>query len=143
MRHFLWHLLHPRSSCAPAQPQTSEITDASLCRQLLYDSFQNPEQLAQMVRLPAISEEVAEMEQRAHVARMTNIAPVLPLLLGQSAFMGSASGLAQCVATDTLEHLEQVQAALTNVITASVIASVSTAVALGVLEVNMEVSVEQ
>lgn len=142
MLHFLWHLLHPRSSCAPP-PEVTEITDASLCRQLLYDSFQNPEQLAQMVQLPAISEEVAEMEQRAHIERLTNIAPVLPLLLGQSAFMGSASGMAQCVATDTLEHLEPVQAALTNVITASVIAAVSTAVSLGVLEVVKEVCVEQ
>lgn len=137
-RHWLWHLLHPTEDCGDGMDGISEV---SLYRQMLYDAFNDPEQIAQMMELPAISDEVAEMEQRAHVARLSFLAPVMPLLFDQSHFMGHAAAILQCshAESDDLEQLQAVTAVFTNVIKASVVAAVSTAVGLGVLTVNKEV----
>lgn len=142
--HTLWHLTHPHQECEPEE-EVDSVSDVSLCRQMLYDAFNDPESIAEMVRLPAISDEVAEMEQRAHVERLTALTPVLPLLMGQSDFMGVAAAALQCahVADADESHLAAVAAVFTNIIKASVIASVSTAVAMGVLEINKEVHLEQ
>ena len=132
---------HPGAQCS--QP-FEEITQAVVHRQLLYDGFNGPEELAGMVGLPPVSAEVAEMELRAHVLRMEQIQPVVPLLLEQSEFLGSTAALLQCLNTDTDPDGENGQAVLlvfTNVIKASLVSAVATAVGLGALSVSREVGV--
>lgn len=142
--HALWHLAHPDQSCEP--PQEMVITDVSLQRQMLYDAFNDAEGVARIVGLSAVSEEVAEMEQRAHVERLGALAPVMPLLIEQANFLGHAAAVIQCINTDTDLQDEQATAVLTvftDVIKASLVSAVSTAVGLGVLEVSRGVTVNE
>lgn len=141
MRHFLWHLLHPRTPCEPPEPEITEINDMVLTRHLLYDSFDDPERIAQLAGLPPISPDLAELEMRDHKQRLEAIKPVMPLLLGQAEFMGATSAAIQCMDAEgvTPEHLAVLAEVFITVIKASVIASVSTAVSMGVLEVSKEV----
>lgn len=149
MRHFLWHLLHPRQSCMPEVNEMDEISDVSLCRQMLYDAFQQPEKIAQMLDLPAISEEVEEMEHRAHHTRMEAMAPIMPLLLGQAEFFGRASALMQVQqfgVTEDLDPEAAVDAAtviFTSIIRASLVSAISSAVDLGVLDILKEVFTDE
>lgn len=139
--HNLWHVAHPGQPCG--NEEVISISDVSLQRQMLYDSFTDPEAVAELVALPPISAEVSEMELRAHEERMESIVPVLPLLLGQASFMGAAAAALQCREYDgSDDHIEAVTAVFTNIIKASVIASVSTAVSLGVLDVLKGVTLE-
>lgn len=143
--HEMWHLTHPGQSCEGGGEDF--ISDVALQRQMLYDAFNDPEDVAAVTGLPAVSGEVADMETRAHHARMEEIKPVLPLLISQADFMGHCAALMQMSNTglDPGEHVEEhaaIQMVFTNIIRASVIAAVSTAIGVGVLDVVKEVSVE-
>ena len=137
MLHSLWHLTHPGQDCG--EESMAVISDVGLQQQMLYDAFSNPTEVSPMMGLPAMSSDVEEMEQRAHKLRMETILPVMPLLIGQSDFMGACAAVLHIHKTDddlTPEQVEAVHVVFTNIIKASVVASVSTAVSLGVLHVN-------
>lgn len=143
--HYLWHVTHPGQSCG--EDSFTLVTDVGLQRQLVQDAFANSREAEELLDLPIISDEVREMEDRAHVQRILAIQPVLPLLISQGDFMGHAATALQIhrVGADNVtdEEYERTQIVFTQVIKASIVAAVSTAVGLGVLQVNKEVTTDE
>lgn len=139
--HNLWHVLHrEHDDCEPA------VSDISLQRQLLYDAFANPESIAAKLEMPGISPDGAEAEYAAHRARLERLVPIMPLLLGQAGFLSSVAANIHIENSDVeLDEtmVEAVHHVFDNIVKASVVASVSTAVALGALEINKEVVVDE
>lgn len=142
--HYLWHITHPGQSCGEDSFQL--VTDVGLQRQMVRDAFANSVEAEELLNLPGISDEVREMEERAHVARIVAIQPVLPLLISQADFMGHAATALQIHRVGeenvTEEEYERTQIVFTQVIKASIVAAVSTAVGMGVLQVNKEVTTD-
>lgn len=140
--HTLWHVTHPGQSCE--DPTTTVITDVALQRQMLYDAYGEPEEIATLVGLPGTSEDGAKVEKAAHIARLEALIPVMPLLLGQADFLATTATvlqLQQLSYAPESEEIAALRAALGNIIRSAVVSSVSTAVGLGVLELNKEVTV--
>lgn len=141
--HDLWHLTHPGEDCG--EGSMTVISDVGLQQQMVYDAFGDPHGAGTMVGLPPMSPEVADMELRAHEARMEAIVPVMPLLIGQADFMGHCAAvlhLNQTTEELTDEQVELVHMVFTNIVKAAIVSSVSTAVSLGVLEVSKGVTTE-
>lgn len=143
--HHLWHITHPGQSCGEESVQI--VTDVGLQRQMVHDAFSNAQEAEELLGLPAISDEVRQMEDRAHVERIVAIQPLLPLLISQADFMGYAATELQIhrVGVDnvTAEERERTEIVFTQVIKASIVAAVSTAVGMGVLSVNKEVTTDE
>ena len=143
--HSLWHLTHPGQDCGEESLQV--ITDVGLQRQMVWDAFANSREAEELLDMPGISDDVREMEDRAHVQRILAIQPLLPLLISQADFMGHAATALQVhrVGAENLteEEYERTQIVFTQVIKASIVAAVSTAVGLGVLQVNKEVTKDE
>lgn len=142
--HNLWHVLHPNQECDDAG-EMLVITDTGLQQQMVFDAFSADSRgaAAFLSGLPPMSPDVIDMEQRAHEARMEAIVPVMPLLMGQATFMGHVAAVLHLHKTTeelTEEQVELVHQVFTNIVKASVVASVSTAVSLGVLEIAKEVT---
>ena len=140
--HALWHVTHPGQSCD--DPTTTVITDVALQRQMLYDAYGEPEEIAQIMGLPGSSESGAQVERAAHIARLENLVPVMPLLLGQADFLATtatALQIQQLTYEPESEEIAQLLIALGNIIRSAIVSSVSTAVGLGVLELNKEVTI--
>lgn len=59
----------------------TQVPLSVLMRQIVYDAMLTPtEDIAEMMGLPAISDEVADMEQEAHETRLSSIAGLLPFI---------------------------------------------------------------
>lgn len=139
--HQLWHLLNPYKDCS----RSTVITNAGLQRQMLYDAFGEPEEVAELVGLPPISEEGMDAERKAARARAEAIVAVAPLLVHQAQFMAFACATAQLNEADEEPDPVQQEAlhrAFNNICLGAVMAAVASAVDLGVLVVNKEVFVD-
>lgn len=135
--HGLWHLLHPGAA------DVRIVNDLTVQRQMLYDAFSDGRAMADLLDMPALSDDVHAMEMQAHQDRLERIVPLFPLLLQQSVWMAQANAALQIqIATSPWDSDEQIQLleSLTNIIKASVVSTVSTAVDLGALHVPKEVS---
>lgn len=144
--HNLWHVLHPGQDCG--EGSLTVITDTGLQQQMVYDAFaaDSRQAAAALAGLPPMSPDVEEMEHKAHLQRMEEIVPILPLLLGQATFMGHCAAVLHLHKTDdelSDEQIEVVHQVFTNIVKASVISSVSTAVAMGALVVAKEVTTDE
>jgi hypothetical protein len=86
------------------------------------------------------------MEVKAHQERMEALIPIFPLLLGQADFMAHTAAALQVYQAGgdiEEEQYEQMCLAFNNIVRAAVVSSVSTAVAMGVLEINKSVTTDE
>lgn len=61
--------------------EVTQVPLSVLMRQIVYDSMLTPtESIAEMIGLPPVSEDVADMEQEAHEDRLGNIAALIPFI---------------------------------------------------------------
>lgn len=61
--------------------EITQVPLSVLMRQIVYDSMLTPtEGIAEMLGLPPVSDDVADMEQQAHEDRLGNVAGLLPFV---------------------------------------------------------------
>ncbi len=61
--------------------EITQVPLSVLMRQIVYDSMLTPtEGIAEMMGLPPVSDDVADMEQQAHETRLSNVAGLLPFI---------------------------------------------------------------
>ena len=138
VKHRIYHLLHPSEPCG-IETKHEHVVSATMHRQMLYDSFDDPEAIAEVVGLPPISAELVEMERRDHIARFTAVAPVAPLLLHQADFMADVAVTMQRHENPGLisdEEAERMRLVFGTLLRTGMVAGVSSSVNLGVLEVT-------
>ena len=111
-----------------------------LMREIIYDSMMNPtEDIANLMGLPPISPEVADMEEQASESRLSNIAELIP-------FIDAHADIAAKIATSAYmldeenkedmsqENLEQLTTLFRMVSLAASISCVSTLNNIGLIE---------
>jgi hypothetical protein len=119
-----------------------------LMREIVYDTMLTPtEGIANLMGLPAISDEVAHMEEDASQTRLSNIASLLP-------FIDAHADIAAKIATSAYlldeennedmaqEHLDQLNTLFRMIALASSVSCVSTLVNIGLVESMVENYVE-
>jgi hypothetical protein len=119
----------------------TQVPLSVLMRQIVYDAMLTPtEGIAEMMGLPPISDEVAEMEEDAHQDRLSKIAALLPFIdahadilaqVATSAYMLDADKEEAEVPLEGLDHLNQL---FRMVALASSVSCVSTLANIGLIE---------
>jgi len=119
----------------------SVIPLAILVRQVIYDSMLTPtEEIAKAMGLPPISEEVAEMEEKASQARLRDIGPLLPFIDSHADIAGRIAASAYMVGNGddyVGKDLEQVYSLFRLVSLASSLSCISTLFSLNILQSRM------
>ncbi len=78
----------------------TQVPLSVLMRQIVYDAMLTPtEGIAEIMGLPPISDEVADMEQEAHEVRLGNIAGLLPFIDAHAEILAKVA-----TAAYTLDH---------------------------------------
>ena len=119
----------------------TQVPLSVLMRQIVYDAMLTPtEGIAEMMGLPPISDEVAEMEEDAHQDRLSKISALLPFIdahadilaqVATSAYMLDADKEKAEVPLEGLDHLNQL---FRMVALASSVSCVSTLSNIGLIE---------
>jgi len=120
-----------------------------LMREIIYDAMLTPtEGIADLMGLPPISSEVAEMEEQASQDRLSNIAALLP-------FIDAHADIAAKIATSaymldeenaediTQEQLDQLNHLFRMVALSSAVSCVSTLANIGLIESKVELNEQQ
>jgi hypothetical protein len=75
-------------------------------RQIVYDTMLTPtEGIAEMMGLPPISDEVADMEEEAHEIRLSNIAGLLPFIDAHAEILAKIATAAYTLDNDLPEEV--------------------------------------
>lgn len=118
----------------------TQVPLSVLMRQIVYDAMLTPtEGIAEMMGLPPISDDVAEMEEEAHQDRLSNIAALLPFIDAHADILAQVASAAYMLdaekdgefPTDGLEQLNQL---FRMVALASSVSCVSTLSNIGLIE---------
>jgi len=126
-----------------------EIHMPILIRQMIYDSiFDAPEQIAEAMGLPPISQEVSEMESQASVDRLRPFAALIPFLESYadiSARIAAAAYSIESVDDGLLdgineeEHLETITSLFRLVSLSSSVSAISMLMDMGLLDTEVKV----
>jgi len=89
-----------------------EVPIGTLARKTLYDSMiGDPEEVAELLEFPPISDEVAQMEREASIARLDRVSIFVPIVSVQSQVIARASVEFQNAYSET-EYPESVMSAM-------------------------------
>jgi len=122
----------------------TQVPLSVLMREIVYDSMLTPtEDIANLMGLPTISEEVALMEEQASQDRLSNIAALLPFIDAHADITAKIATSAYLLDDDTdeeisQEHLDQLTTLFRMVSLASAVSCVSTLVNIGLVESRVE-----
>lgn len=122
----------------------TQVPLSVLMREIVYDSMLTPtEDIANLMGLPTISEEVALMEEQASQDRLSNIAALLPFIDAHADITAKIATSAYLLDDDTdeeisQEHLDQLTTLFRMVSLASAVSCVSTLVNIGLVESKVE-----
>lgn len=118
----------------------TQVPLSVLMRQIVYDAMLSPtEGIAEMMGLPPISDEVADMEQEAHETRLGNIAGLLPFIDAHAEILAKVATAAYTLDNDLPEEvpaggLEMLNELFKMVALASSVSCVSTLKNIGLIE---------
>ena len=118
----------------------TQVPLSVLMRQIVYDAMLSPtEGIAEMMGLPPISDEVADMEQEAHETRLSNIAGLLPFIDAHAEILAKVATAAYTLDNDLPEEvpaggLEMLNELFKMVALASSVSCVSTLKNIGLIE---------
>ena len=118
----------------------TQVPLSVLMRQIVYDAMLSPtEGIAEMMGLPPISDEVADMEQEAHETRLSNIAGLLPFIDAHAEILAKVATAAYTLDNDLPEEvpaggLEMLNDLFKMVALASSVSCVSTLKNIGLIE---------
>jgi hypothetical protein len=84
----------------------TQVPLSVLMRQIVYDTMLTPtEGIAEMMGLPPISDEVADMEEDAHELRLSNISGLLPFIDAHSEILAKIATAAYTLDNELPEEL--------------------------------------
>jgi len=84
----------------------TQVPLSVLMRQIVYDTMLTPtEGIAEMMGLPPISDEVADMEEDAHELRLSNIAGLLPFIDAHAEILAKIATAAYTLDNELPEEL--------------------------------------
>jgi hypothetical protein len=118
----------------------TQVPLSVLMRQIVYDAMLSPtEGIAEMMGLPPISDEVADMEQEAHETRLSNIAGLLPFIDAHAEILAKVATAAYTLDNDLPEEvpaggLDMLNELFKMVALASSVSCVSTLKNIGLIE---------
>lgn len=118
----------------------TQVPLSVLMRQIVYDAMLSPtEGIAEMMGLPPISDEVADMEQEAHETRLGNIAGLLPFIDAHAEILAKIATAAYTLDNESSEAppaggLEMLNGLFRMVALASSVSCVSTLKEIGLIE---------
>ena len=118
----------------------TQVPLSVLMRQIVYDTMLSPtEGIADMMGLPPISDEVADMEEEAHETRLGNIAGLLPFIDAHAEIMAKIATAAYTLDNDLPEEvpaggLEMLSDLFKMVALASSVSCVSTLKNIGLID---------
>ena len=118
----------------------TQVPLSVLMRQIVYDAMLSPtEGIAEMMGLPPISDEVADMEQEAHEIRLGNIAGLLQFIDAHAEILAKVATAAYTLDNDLPEEvpaggLEMLNELFKMVALASSVSCVSTLKNIGLIE---------
>jgi hypothetical protein len=118
----------------------TQVPLSVLMRQIVYDAMLSPtEGIAEMMGLPPISDEVADMEQEAHETRLSNIAGLLPFIDAHAEILAKIATAAYTLDNELPEEipvngLEVLNDLFKMVALASSVSCVSTLKNIGLIE---------
>lgn len=119
----------------------TQVPLSVLMRQIVYDAMLTPtEGIAEMMGLPPISDEVADMEQEAHEQRLGNIAGLLPFIDAHSEILGKVATAAYTLDNPLPneaipeENLDQLHSLFKMVALASSVSCISTLKNIGLID---------
>jgi hypothetical protein len=121
----------------------TQVPLSVLMRQIVYDAMLTPtEGIAEMMGLPKISDEVADMEQQAHEDRLSDIAVLLPFIDAHADIVARVATSAYVLDDEQEaypeEALEQLTRLFRMVSLASAVSCVSTLNNIGLIHSNVE-----
>lgn len=129
--------------------EITQVPLSVLMRQIVYDSMLTPtEGIAEMLGLPPISDDVADMEQQAHEDRLGNVAGLLPFIdahadilakIATAAYTLDSSMSEENVPQEAMSELTQL---FRMVALASSVSCVSTLKEIGLIESKVNISHE-
>lgn len=129
--------------------EITQVPLSVLMRQIVYDSMLTPtEGIAEMLGLPPISDDVADMEQQAHEDRLGNVAGLLPFIdahadilakIATAAYTLDSSMSEENVPQEAMSELTQL---FRMVALASSVSCVSTLKEIGLIESKVNMSNE-
>jgi hypothetical protein len=118
----------------------TQVPLSVLMRQIVYDAMLTPtEGIAEMMGLPPISDDVAEMEEEAHQDRLSNIAALLPFIDAHADILAQVATAAYMLDAEKEgefpdDGLEQLNQLFRMVALASSVSCVSTLSNIGLIE---------
>ena len=118
----------------------TQVPLSVLMRQIVYDAMLTPtEEIAEMMGLPPISDEVAQMEEEAHQDRLSSIAALLPFIDAHADILAQVATSAYLLDADKdeevpLEGLDHLNQLFRMVALASSVSCVSTLSNIGLIE---------
>jgi hypothetical protein len=118
----------------------TQVPLSVLMRQIVYDAMLTPtEGIAEMMGLPPISDEVAEMEEEAHQDRLSNIAALLPFIDAHADILAQVATAAYMLDAENAgefpeDGMDQLNQLFRMVALASSVSCVSTLANIGLIE---------
>jgi hypothetical protein len=126
----------------------TQVPLSVLMRQIVYDAMLTPtEGIAEMMGLPPISDEVAEMEEEAHQDRLSNIAALLPFIDAHAEILAQVATAAYILDAENAgefpeDGMDQLNQLFRMVALASSVSCVSTLSNIGLIDSKVGMSDE-
>jgi hypothetical protein len=126
----------------------TQVPLSVLMRQIVYDAMLTPtEGIAEMMGLPPISDEVAEMEEEAHQDRLSNIAALLPFIDAHADILAQVATAAYMLDAENAgefpeDGMDQLNQLFRMVALASSVSCVSTLSNIGLIDSKVGMSDE-
>ena len=124
-----------------------------LIRQAIYDSIfeEHAEEIATMLGLAPVSEDVSEMEAQASTKRISEFAPLMPIIDAHSDIAARIAGAAYMIQAreegkeDFLSetNVEDLSSLFKLVSMSSAVSCISTLIHLGLIETKVEVQIDE